>query len=73
MHPTAVSAIVRMCRRRERQGDCPTEPAPAPEVLEGCILELARQLEAANLAVKIALDPEPEECEAGVLHPEAPR
>lgn len=41
MHNLAVAAIVESVRRREAQGDFPTEPKHAYEVLEDCILQLA--------------------------------
>ncbi len=43
MHSQAADAIVESVRRREAQGDCPTEPAQSVETLENCILELARR------------------------------
>ena len=86
MHPAAVRAIVTVCRQREREGDHPTVACPSIEALEGCVLELARQVERLlppepppfrllidneTLVRQIAADPDGE-CEAGILHPEAP-
>jgi hypothetical protein len=45
MHPTMTDEIVKVCEQRSREGDCQTTPAPSIEQLEGCILELAFQLE----------------------------
>lgn len=43
MHAQAVDEIVKLCRKRLGEGDCPADVLPAAEVLEDAILELAFQ------------------------------
>lgn len=43
MHMQAAEAILESVRRREREGDCPREPAHGTETLEGCLIEIANQ------------------------------
>lgn len=45
MHQLLAKKIVERCRQREKAGDHPPEPAPSVEMLEDCILELARQID----------------------------
>lgn len=46
MHLLAVKKLVESVRRRERQGDCPTEPVLSVENLEDLVVTLADQLAA---------------------------
>lgn len=48
MHPALADAIVKVCRQRETEGDCPTVDRPGGETMEFCILELASQRDAAK-------------------------
>jgi hypothetical protein len=64
MHPLALKEVVKVCRQREREGDCPITPALSVEVLEDAVVSLASQLQ-------IALDPDIE-TDAGAAHWEAP-
>lgn len=48
MHPQAADAIVESVRRRESQGDHPTEPAQSVETLENCVITLADRLARVN-------------------------
>lgn len=65
MHEAALQEVIRVCRQRDREGDCPTVKAFDVETLEGAVIQLADRL-------KIILDPDTES-DAGVLHHEAPR
>jgi hypothetical protein len=42
MHELALNAIVKACRTRETDGDCPTVERPGAETLEFAVLELAK-------------------------------
>ena len=48
MHAQAVDEIVKLCRKRLGEGDCPTDALPATEVLEDAVLELAYQRDLAR-------------------------
>lgn len=65
MHELMLKEVIKTCRQREREGDCPTVKAFSVEILEGAVIQLADRL-------KIVLDPDTES-DAGVLHHEAPR
>lgn len=65
MHEAALQEVIRICRQREREGDCPTVKAFPVETLENAVIQLADRL-------KIVLDPDTES-DAGVAHWEAPR
>lgn len=43
MHPNLVEQIVKTCRQREIDGDCPTVERHGSEMMEFCIIELARE------------------------------
>lgn len=45
MHPVLAGEIIKVCRARSKEGDCPITPAESIERLEQCIIELASQLE----------------------------
>ncbi len=49
MHWRAAIAVCDSVRRRQLQGDCPTEPRQPVEVLEDALLELFRQVQVAKL------------------------
>jgi hypothetical protein len=72
MHPMLTEEIVKVCRQREKDGDCPTVEAPGRETLEFAVIELAAQRDRLREQLKIALDSDTES-DAGRLHPEAPR
>lgn len=48
MHEALANEILRICRQRALEGDCPTVDAPGREMLEDCIIELASQRDAAK-------------------------
>lgn len=48
MHADLVKEIVAICERRLKEGDCPTIDAPAKEVLEDCIIQLAADVRSAR-------------------------
>jgi hypothetical protein len=50
MHPELAEVILKTCRSREREGDCPTKSLPSGELMEDCIIELGRQRDDAKLA-----------------------
>lgn len=62
MHPLATDKIVEQVRQRASEGDRPTIPAQSIEVLEGVVLELARQLDFSRMmqrqAAKMMADPD---------------
>lgn len=41
MHPRLLQEIVALCKRRQEQGDHPTEPMADAEVLENAIVQLS--------------------------------
>ena len=41
MHPELLKEIVSLCKRRQTQGDHPTEPIADAEVLENAIVQLS--------------------------------
>ena len=41
MHPMLVEEVVKVCRQRSAEGDCPTVDAPSRETLEDCVIALA--------------------------------
>lgn len=43
MHEALTAEIVRICRQRSVEGDCPTVDRPGGEMLEGAIIELAKE------------------------------
>ena len=45
MHPELAKEIVRICRSRSAEGDCPVTLPESVERLEQCVIELANQLE----------------------------
>lgn len=45
MHPALVSGIIKVCRARSTEGDCPTTSPESVERLEQCVIELANQIE----------------------------
>jgi hypothetical protein len=45
MHPELAKEIVKVCRSRSAEGDCPVTPPESIERLEQCIIELANQIE----------------------------
>lgn len=65
MHTKMLDEVIKVCLQRQREGDRPTINNFSVEILEDAVVELATRL-------KIVTDPDIE-CEAGVLHPEAPR
>lgn len=53
MHPALAEEILKACRARERDGDCPGTVRPRAETMEDCIIELGRQRDG---AARIALN-----------------
>lgn len=51
MHPKLLDEIVALCRRRQEQGDYPTEPMTDPEVMENAIVQLADKSDELNIAL----------------------
>lgn len=45
MHIKLLEEIVKVCRQREAEGDCPTVEAPGRETLEFAVIDLADQLD----------------------------
>ena len=45
MHELMLREIVKRCRQREAEGDCPTEAAFSVEQLEDAVIELASRVE----------------------------
>jgi uncharacterized protein (UPF0548 family) len=51
MHDAMLKEVVKVCRQRQRDGDCPSVKAFGVETLEDAVVQLADRL-------KIALDPD---------------
>ena len=45
MHTLLAEEIVKVCRARSAEGDCPITPSESIERLEQCVIELAHQLQ----------------------------
>lgn len=45
MHAILANEIVKVCRARSAEGDCPITPPESIERLEQCVIELANQLQ----------------------------
>jgi hypothetical protein len=56
MHPKLLETVIAVCRQREAAGDGPKPPPFGTEILEGALLQLARDLEAANAVRSVLVD-----------------
>jgi hypothetical protein len=48
MHIALTNEIIKVCRQREKDGDCPTVEAPGRETLEFAVIDLADRLDKAK-------------------------
>ena len=43
MHELAIQEVIKICRQREQEGDCPTIKAPSVETLEDVVIQIANE------------------------------